>query len=54
MGDYVLTKEDVRDCKKFKDVIGKSTFKSGRPSCCNRNDTGFRGIETVAEKWRVL
>jgi hypothetical protein len=29
MGDYVLTKEDVRECKKFKDVIGKSTFKAG-------------------------
>ena len=29
MGDYVLTKEDVRDCRKFKDVIGKSTFKAG-------------------------
>ena len=29
MGDYVLTSEDIGECRKFKDVIGKSTFKAG-------------------------
>lgn len=29
MGDYVLTKEDVREARKFPDVIGKSCFSSG-------------------------
>ena len=29
MGDYVLTRDDVAEAKKFKDVIGKSAFPSG-------------------------
>ncbi|HHX73478.1 MAG TPA: FAD-dependent oxidoreductase [Firmicutes bacterium] len=29
MGDYVLTREDVAQARKFKDVIGKSSFSSG-------------------------
>jgi len=29
MGDYVLKKEDVAEARKFKDVIGKSSFSSG-------------------------
>ena len=29
MGDYVLRKEDVAEARKFKDVIGKSSFSSG-------------------------
>jgi len=29
MGDYVLTKDDVGEARKFKDVIGKSSFSSG-------------------------
>lgn len=29
MGDYVLTSQDIGGCKKFADVIGKSTFKAG-------------------------
>jgi hypothetical protein len=29
MGDYVLTKEDVGEARKFPDVIGKSHFKAG-------------------------
>jgi hypothetical protein len=29
MGDYVLTRDDVAEAKKFKDVIGKSAFPAG-------------------------
>jgi hypothetical protein len=29
VGDYVLTREDVAEARKFKDVIGKSSFSSG-------------------------
>jgi hypothetical protein len=29
MGDYILTSQDIGECRKFKDVIGKSTFKAG-------------------------
>jgi hypothetical protein len=29
VGDYVLTKEDVAECRQFTDTIGKTSFKSG-------------------------
>lgn len=29
VGDYILTKEDVGECKQFADTIGKSSFKAG-------------------------
>jgi hypothetical protein len=29
MGDYILTSQDIGNCMKFPDVIGKSTFKAG-------------------------
>ena len=29
VGDYVLTRDDVEECKQFKDTIGKSSFKAG-------------------------
>jgi hypothetical protein len=29
IGDYVLTRDDVADCKQFPDTIGKSSFKAG-------------------------
>jgi len=29
VGDYVLTKDDVGECKQFADTIGKSSFKAG-------------------------
>lgn len=29
VGDYILTRDDVAECRQFKDTIGKSSFKAG-------------------------
>ncbi len=29
VGDYILTRDDVEECRQFKDTIGKSNFKAG-------------------------
>ena len=29
MGDYILTRDDVAQCRQFADTIGKSSFKAG-------------------------
>ena len=47
-GDYVLRKKDVAEAKKFKDVIGKSSFSSGAKHVANINTLG--GVDVVAPK----
>jgi Dehydrogenases (flavoproteins) len=37
MGDYKLTRDDVAEGKKFRDVIGKSHFKAGAHHAANSN-----------------
>jgi hypothetical protein len=37
VGDYVLTGEDVRECRQFSDTIGKSSFKAGGYHIANVN-----------------
>lgn len=44
MGDYKLTREDVKAGRKFDDVIGKSHFKAGAHHVCNTTT-----LETVAK-----
>lgn len=41
MGDYVLTSEDVGECRKFDDVIGKSSFKAGGHHAANLDTLAF-------------
>ena len=47
-GDYVLRKKDVAEARKFKDVIGKSSFSSGAKHVANINTLG--GIDVVSPK----
>jgi hypothetical protein len=44
MGDYVLRKQDVADARKFKDVIGKSSFSSGAKHVATTETLAFEGI----------
>ncbi len=37
VGDYVLTREDVAECRQFADTIGKSSFKAGGYHVTNVN-----------------
>ncbi len=40
MGDYVLTKQDVADGRRFYDCIGKNTFAAGAVHVANNNTLG--------------
>jgi hypothetical protein len=44
MGDYILTKQDVADARKFKDVIGKSSFSSGAKHVATTETIAYEGI----------
>ncbi len=44
VGDYVLTKQDVAEARKFKDVIGKSSFSSGAKHVATKDTLSFEGI----------
>jgi len=44
VGDYVLTKADVADARKFKDVIGKSSFSSGAKHVATKDTLAYEGI----------
>jgi hypothetical protein len=45
IGDYVLTKADVAAARKFKDVIGKSSFSSGAKHVATKDTIAYEGIE---------
>lgn len=44
MGDYVLTKADCAEARKFKDVIGKSSFASGAKHVATQDTITYEGI----------
>jgi hypothetical protein len=44
MGDYILRKEDVAEARKFKDVIGKSSFSSGAKHVASKDTIAYQGI----------
>jgi hypothetical protein len=44
MGDYVLCKQDVAEARKFKDVIGKSSFSSGAKHVATTETIAYEGI----------
>ncbi|NLT66547.1 MAG: FAD-dependent oxidoreductase [Acidobacteria bacterium] len=44
MGDYVLTKADVAEARKFDDVIGKSSFSSGAKHVATKDTISYEGI----------
>ena len=44
MGDYVLTKADCAEARKFKDVIGKSSFSSGAKHVATKETIAYEGI----------
>jgi hypothetical protein len=44
MGDYVLRKPDVAEARKFKDVIGKSSFSSGAKHVATQDTIAYEGI----------
>lgn len=44
IGDYILTKQDVGEAKKFKDVIGKSSFASGAKHVAKQETITYEGI----------
>jgi len=44
MGDYVLTKADVAEARKFQDVIGKSSFSSGAKHVATKDTITYEGI----------
>jgi hypothetical protein len=44
VGDYVLTKKDVAEARKFKDVIGKSSFSSGAKHVATTDTLDMEGI----------
>ena len=44
MGDYILTKADVAEARKFKDVIGKSSFSSGAKHVATQDTIAYEGI----------
>jgi hypothetical protein len=44
MGDYVLTKADCAEARKFKDVIGKSSFSSGAKHVATQDTIAYGGV----------
>jgi hypothetical protein len=44
MGDYILGKQDVADARKFKDVIGKSSFSSGAKHVATTDTISYQEI----------
>jgi hypothetical protein len=44
MGDYVLQKADVAEARKFKDVIGKSSFSSGAKHVAKTETIAYEGV----------
>jgi len=44
MGDYVLTKADCAEARKFKDVIGKSGFSSGAKHIATGDTIAYQGV----------
>jgi hypothetical protein len=44
MGDYILCKQDVAEARKFKDVIGKSSFSSGAKHVATSETIAYEGI----------
>jgi hypothetical protein len=44
MGDYVLTKSDVAAARKFKDVIGKSSFSSGAKHVATGDTISYQSV----------
>jgi hypothetical protein len=48
VGDHMLTKEDVAEARKFKDVIGKSGFSSGAKHVATKDTLG--GVDVVQPK----
>jgi hypothetical protein len=44
IGDYILTKSDVAEARKFKDVIGKSSFASGAKHVATKDTIAYEGI----------
>lgn len=44
MGDYVLTKADCAEARKFKDVIGKSSFSSGAKHIATGDTIAYEGV----------
>jgi hypothetical protein len=44
MGDYVLRKADVAEARKFKDVIGKSSFSSGAKHVATSDTISYQDI----------
>ncbi len=44
IGDYILCKEDVAEARKFKDVIGKSSFSSGAKHVATKDTISYEGI----------
>jgi len=44
MGDYILTKADCAEARKFKDVIGKSSFSSGAKHVATGDTIAYQGI----------
>jgi hypothetical protein len=44
MGDYVLRKPDVAEARKFKDVIGKSSFSSGAKHVATKDTIAYEGM----------
>lgn len=49
MGDYVLNSDDVGECRKFNDVIGKSSFKAGGHHAATLTTLEF-GVQRVWPK----
>ncbi len=44
IGDYILTKADVAEARKFKDVIGKSSFSSGAKHVASKETIAYEGV----------
>jgi hypothetical protein len=44
VGDYILTSNDVAEARKFKDVIGKSSFPSGSHHVAKASTLSLKGI----------
>jgi len=44
VGDYVLTKADVAEARKFEDVIGKSSFSSGAKHVATKDTIIYEGV----------
>jgi hypothetical protein len=44
IGDYILTKKDVAEARKFKDVIGKSSFSSGAKHVATKDTLDLQGV----------